>query len=162
MSWTTARATLKMTETELTRRHSVRTVRHINTLPQNDFNFLDFSSDSLVSTNNSNLRSVNALRQRLCHFPASVISHAATILSASSSHDATRADTSRSDLVSHVNALADVSNVRGKSSLPLGHADVIRAVRHTLSIRDPHLLDNVERVQKRSFKRRLHSQLRTG
>ena len=31
MSWMTARATLKMTETELTRRHSVRTVTHINT-----------------------------------------------------------------------------------------------------------------------------------
>ena len=30
MSWMTARATLKMTETELTRRHSVRTVTHIN------------------------------------------------------------------------------------------------------------------------------------
>ena len=30
MSWTTARATLKMTETELTRRHSVRTVAHMN------------------------------------------------------------------------------------------------------------------------------------
>ena len=30
MSWMTARATLRMTETELTRRHSVRTVTHIN------------------------------------------------------------------------------------------------------------------------------------
>ena len=30
MSWMTSRATLKMTETELTRRHSVRTVTHIN------------------------------------------------------------------------------------------------------------------------------------
>ena len=30
MSWMTTRATLKMTETELTRRHSVRTVSHIN------------------------------------------------------------------------------------------------------------------------------------
>ena len=30
MSWMTAPATLKMTETELTRRHSVRTVTHIN------------------------------------------------------------------------------------------------------------------------------------
>ena len=40
----------------------------------------------------------------LCHFPASVFSHAATVLSARSSHDATRADTSRSDLVCHANA----------------------------------------------------------
>ena len=34
MSRMTARATLKMTETGLTRRHSVRTVTHINTLPR--------------------------------------------------------------------------------------------------------------------------------
>ena len=32
MSWMTVRATRKMTETELRRRHSVRTVTHINTL----------------------------------------------------------------------------------------------------------------------------------
>ena len=49
MSWMTARATLKMTETELTRRHSVRTVTHINTLARGDLNLGDFSSDPLVS-----------------------------------------------------------------------------------------------------------------
>ena len=64
--------------------------------------------------------------------------------------DATRADTSRSDLVYHVNALADASNV-GENlrwEHPLGQADGIRAVRQTLSIRDPQTT--------------LHSLLRTG
>ena len=59
-----------------------------------------------------------ALHQR-SHFPASVLSHAAAILSARSSNDATRADNSRSDLVCHVNALADTSNVG--ESLRLEH-----------------------------------------
>ena len=117
MSWMTARATLKMTETELTRRHSVRTVTHINTLPRGDLNFREFILGlARVPTNNSHLRSVNALGQRHCHFPACVLSHAATILSARSSRGATRAD-SGSDLVHHVNALADAPNGRRKSSL---------------------------------------------
>ena len=59
MSWMTARPTLKMAETELTRRHSVRTVTRINTLPRGDLNvgrfLLGFAG---VSTNN--WRSVNA------------------------------------------------------------------------------------------------------
>ena len=33
---------------------------------------------------------------------------------------------------------------------PLRHADGIRAIQQTLTFRDPHLLENVERVQKRS------------
>ena len=70
MSWMTARATLKMTETELTRRHSVRTVTHINTLPGGDLNFRDFSSDSLVSLQTTQLA--------FCHRAATVLSHAAT------------------------------------------------------------------------------------
>ena len=53
----------------------------------------------------------------------------------------------------HVNALADASNVGESLRLehPLGLADEIRAVWHTLSIRDPHLLENVERAQNRSL-----------
>ena len=74
----------------------------------------------------------------------------------STSHDATGADSSRSDLVYSANALADASNEGEHLRLEhaLGHADEIRAVRQTLSIRDPHLLENVEGVQKRSLGRR--------
>ena len=42
----TARATLEMTETELTRRHCVRTVTHINTLLRRGLKVRDFSSDT--------------------------------------------------------------------------------------------------------------------
>ena len=49
MSWMTSSATLKMTERQLTRGHSVRTVTHINTLPRSDLNVGDFPSDSRVS-----------------------------------------------------------------------------------------------------------------
>ena len=49
----------------------------------------------------------------------------------------------------------------------MGHADEIRAVRQTLSIRDAHLLENVERERERERPKALpqttlHSQLRTG
>ena len=144
MSFMAARATLKMTGTELTRRHIVRTVTHINTLPQGDLDFSDFASDSLVSR----------------------------LLSGRSSNDAPRTDTSRTDLVCRVNELADGESLRLER--PLGNAGEIRAVRlnekyrgpelpsaaysafnfrstyfgRLFSIRDPHLLENVERVPK--------------
>ena len=62
-------------------------------------------------------------------------------------------DTSGSDLVCHVHALADASNVGESLRLehPLGHADEIRAVRQTLPIRDPHLLENVDQSNGASF-----------
>ena len=70
MSWMTARPTLKMTETELTRRHSVRTVTHINTLPRGDLNFRDFASDSLVS--------LQTIQLAFCQRAVTALSHAAT------------------------------------------------------------------------------------
>ena len=70
------------------------------------------------------------MRQRSCHCPASVLAHAAAVLSARSSRDATRADTSRSDFVCRVNALAGTSNEGESLRLehPLGNADETRAV----------------------------------
>ena len=59
-----------MTETELTRRHSVRTVTHINTLPRSDLNFRDFSSDSPVS--------LQTIQLAFCQRAVTVLPHAAT------------------------------------------------------------------------------------
>ena len=61
MSWMTARATLKMTETELTRKHSVRTVTHFNTLPPKKIHFLRFLI-GFASVSTNNLRSLTKLR----------------------------------------------------------------------------------------------------
>ena len=74
-----------------------------------------------------------------------------------------QADTSRSDLVYNLKALAAASSVEHlRLEHPLGHADEIRAVRQTLSFQDPHLLEYVERVQKRSLKRRVCSEKNCG
>ena len=105
----TTRATLKMIGTELARRQ----VTHVNTLPRGDLSqFLRLLFGlALVSLQKIQICVLSTHCDNVSvTFPASVLPHAATILSARSSHDAAHADTTRSDLVCHVNALADASN----------------------------------------------------
>ena len=156
MSWMAARATLKMTETELTRRHSMRTVTHINALPRGDLNF-EISP-----------RIRWCLYKRKLPFCQRIVTTSPSLSSicpCTRSHHplcaATGADTSRSDLVCHVNAPADASNVGESLCLenPLGNADEIRAVHLTQKYRRFDLLSAAFNFRSASFGRLFPSKI---